>query len=110
LNLGIVALAAGFLFISADTAYGQRQRGRAVREYNRDVRDARREYRRDVRSGGDRWGAAKEYRRDVRQAKREYFRNVTRGRSGWYYYQNGQRQYRPYSVWNYRNGYFYRRY
>jgi len=110
LNLGMVAIAAGFLLISADTSYGQNRRAKAVREYNRDIRDARKDYRRDIRDGDRRREAARDYREEVREAKREYYRNVTRGRSGWYYYQGGRRHYRPYSTYSYRNGQFYRRY
>ncbi|MCC6327408.1 MAG: hypothetical protein IT174_02750 [Acidobacteria bacterium] len=117
LKFGIIsfAFAFGLILINADTAnaqnrsYRQRDR-RAQREYRRDIRDARRDYRRDLRRGENRREARREYRDDLRDARREYIRNVRRGQSGWYYTRNNRRYYRPYSSWNYRNGYFIRRY
>ena len=40
----------------------------------------------------------------------DFRRDVRRGRDGWYWYQNGRRYTRPFSQWNYRNGWFYRLY
>lgn len=115
LSFGMVAVAAGFLLIAADSSYGQNRyyknrRSSAVREYNRDIRDAKRDYRRDIRDGDNPYEARRDYYEDVREAQREYQRNVTRTQNGWYFYDRGRRYYRPASVWNYRNGYFYRRY
>ena len=110
LKFGILstAFAFGFILISADTANAQNRRY-ANREYREDIRDAREDYYRRMRNG-DRRKAIREYREDVRDARREYRRNVQRDRYGWYWYQGGRRYHRPYSAWNYRNGYFYRRY
>ena len=112
LKFGILstAFAFGFILISADTANAQyRSGGYADREYRDDVRDAREDYYRRMRNG-DRRKAVREYREDIRDARREYIRNAQRDRYGWFWYQNGRRYHRPYSTWNYRNGYFYRRY
>ena len=54
--------------------------------------------------------ARREYRREVREARQDFRRDVRRGRDGWYWYQNGRRYTRPFSQWNYRNGWFYRLY
>lgn len=110
LKFGILpAFAFGFILISADTADAQYQGGYADREYREDIRDAREDYYRRMRNG-DRRKAVREYREDLRDARREYIRNVQRDRYGWFWYQNGRRYHRPFSMWNYRNGYFYRRY
>ena len=112
LKFGILstAFAFGFILISADTASAQYRRGGyADREYRDDIREAREDYYRRMRNG-DRRKAVREYREDIRDARREYIRNVQRDRYGWFWYQNGRRYHRPYSAWNYRNGYFYRRY
>ncbi|HQU92340.1 MAG TPA: hypothetical protein PLK77_08590 [Pyrinomonadaceae bacterium] len=113
LKFGILsaAFAFGFILISADTVSAQYRRGggAAQREYRDDIRDAREDYNRRMRNG-DRRKAVREYREDMRDARREYIRNVQRDRYGWFWYQNGRRYHRPYSAWNYRNGYFYRRY
>jgi hypothetical protein len=110
LKFGILSTAFvfGFILISADTASAQNRRY-ANREYREDVRDAREDYNRRVREG-NRAKAVREYREDMRDAQREYVRNVQRDRYGWFWYQNGRRYHRPFSAWNYRNGYFYRRY
>lgn len=110
LRFGIVSIAMvfGFILVSADTANAQNRRY-ANREYREDVRDAREDYNRRMRNG-DRQKAVREYREDMRDARREYAQNVRRDRNGWYYYQNNRRVYRPFSMWNYNNGYFYRRY
>jgi len=111
LKYGIVsfAFAFGLILVTPDDASAQTNR-RATREYRQDVREARREYRRDVRRGENRREALREYRDDVRNARREYVRNVRRTNSGWSFVLNGRRVYRPSSQWNYRNGYFIRRY
>lgn len=110
LKLGVlsIAFAFGFILINADTANAQNRRG-ANREYRDDVREAREDYDRRMRNG-DRRKAQREYREDISDARREYRQNVQRDRSGWFWYQNGRRYHRPASTWNYRNGYFYRRY
>lgn len=102
-----VAFAFGFILVSADTASAQNRR--ANREYRDDVREAREDYNRRMRNG-DRRKAQREYREDMRDARREYRQNVQRDRTGWFWYQNGRRYHRPFSSWNYNNGYFYRRY
>lgn len=102
------AFAFGLILVNADTANAQNRRY-ANREYREDVRDARQDYRRRVRNGDYR-KANREYREDLRDARREYVQNVRRDRNGWYWYSNGRRMYRPFSTWNYNNGYFYRRY
>ena len=109
LKFGILsmAFAFGIVLVSADTAHGQNRRY-ANREYRDDIRDARQDYYRRMRNG-DRRKAVREYREDIRDARREYIRNVRRDRYGWFWYQNGRRYHRPFSAWNYRNGYFYRR-
>ncbi|HLA95489.1 MAG TPA: hypothetical protein VK612_07195 [Pyrinomonadaceae bacterium] len=99
--------AIGLILFGADTANAQR-RG-ANREYREDVRDARQDYNRRVRNG-DRRKATREYREDVRDANREYRQNVQRDRNGYFWYQNGRRYNRSFSQWNYRNGWFSRRY
>lgn len=111
LRFGILsaAFAFGFILISADTASAQYRGGYADREYREDIRDAREDYYRRMRNGNRR-KAVREYREDLRDARREYIRNVQRDRYGWFWYQNGRRYHRPFSMWNYRNGYFYRRY
>ena len=110
LKYGVIsmAFAFGFLLIAPYTAEAQ-YRGYAQREYRDDIRDARQDYYRRLRRG-DRRKAVREYREDLRDARREYVRNVQRDRYGWFWYQNGRRYHRPFSTWNYRNGYFYRRY
>ncbi len=110
LRYGIVSLAMvfGFILMSADTASAQNRRY-ANREYQRDMREARKDYNRRVRNG-DYYKAQREYAEDMRDARQEYAQNVRRDRNGWYYYRNNRRIYRPFSMWNYRNGYFYRRY
>ncbi len=110
LKFGILstAMSFGIILASADTANAQNRRY-ANREYRDDVREARQDYNRRVRNG-DRRKAVREYREDIRDARREYRSNVRRDRYGWFWYQNGRRYHRPFSAWNYRNGYFYRRY
>lgn len=110
LKFGMVSIAMvfGLVLVTADTANAQNRRY-ANREYREDIRDAREDYNRRVRNG-DYNKARREYREDIRDARREYVENVRRDRYGWYWYQNNRRYYRPYSTWNYRNGYFYRRY
>jgi len=110
LKFGILSTAFlfGIILFSADTANAQDRRY-ANREYRDDIRDAREDYYRRMRNG-DRRKARREYREDLRDARREYIRNVQRDRYGWFWYQNGRRYHRPFSTWNYRNGYFYRRY
>ena len=110
LKFGILSTAFvfGIILVSADTANAQDRRY-ANREYREDIRDAREDYYRRMRNG-DRRKARREYREDLRDARREYIRNVQRDRYGWFWYQNGRRYHRPFSTWNYRNGYFYRRY
>jgi hypothetical protein len=107
-KLGIISFAFGIFFVGADSA--QAQNRRATREYREDVRDARRDYRRDIRKGDSRREAQRDYNEELRDARRDYVRNVQRDRNGWFYYQNNRRYYRPFSQWNYRNGYFIRRY
>ncbi|MEO7674914.1 MAG: hypothetical protein ABIU09_12660 [Pyrinomonadaceae bacterium] len=110
LKFGIIsfAIAFGLILVNADTANGQNRRS-TNREYRQDVREARKDYNRRIRNGNPR-KAVKEYREDVRDARREYRQNVRRDRNGWYYFQNNRRVYRSSATWNYRNGYFYRRY
>lgn len=110
IRFGIVsfAMAFGLILVNADTANAQNRRY-ANREYREDVRDARRDYNRRLRNG-DRRKAVREYREDVREARREYIQNVRRDRTGWYWFSNGRRMHRPFSMWNYQNGYFIRRY
>ncbi len=110
LKFGIISLAMvfGLVLVNAGTANAQ-SRQHAEREYRDDLRDAREDYNRRIRNG-DRRKAVKEYQEDLRDARREYVQNVNRDRYGWYWYQNGRRFHRPFSTWNYRNGYFYRRY
>ena len=115
IKLGIVSAAAlGFVFVAADTADAQYRRDNNRREERREmreeIRDARRDYRDDIRDGENRRRARREYRREVREARQDYRRDVRRGRDGWYWYQNGRRYTRPFSQWNYRNGWFYRIY
>ena len=109
LKFGIisVALAFGIILVSAETV-NAKDRRYANREYRDDVREAREDYYRRMRNG-DRRKAMREYREDLRDARREYVYNVQRDRYGWFWYQNGRRYHRPFSMWNYRNGYFYRR-
>lgn len=102
-----IAFAFGFILVSADTASAQNRR--ANREYREDVREAREDYNRRMRNGDYR-KAQREYREDMQDARREYRQNVRRDRNGWYWYQNGRRYNRSFSRWNYRDGYFYRRY
>ncbi|MEQ1763079.1 MAG: hypothetical protein ABL984_08040 [Pyrinomonadaceae bacterium] len=110
LTFGILSTAFvfGIILVSADTVNAQ-NRQYANREYRDDVREAREDYYRRMRNG-DRRKAEREYREDLRDARQEYVRNVQRDRYGWFWYQNGRRYHRPFSTWNYRNGYFYRRY
>ncbi|NOT48209.1 MAG: hypothetical protein HOP17_10740 [Acidobacteria bacterium] len=110
LRFGIIsfAFAAGVILVAPDSANAQNRR-HANREYRDDIRDAREDYNRRVRQGNY-TKARREYREDIRDARREYVQNVRRDRNGWYWYQNNRRYYRPFSMWNYRNGYFYRRY
>lgn len=110
LKYGLIsfAMAFGLILVNADNASAQNRRY-ANREYRQDVREARRDYQRRVRNG-DYNKAQREYREDMRDARREYRQNVNRDRNGWYYYEGGRRINRPFSIWNYRNGYFYRRY
>jgi hypothetical protein len=110
LKFGIIsfALAFGLILVNADTANAQNPRY-ANREYRRDVREARRDYNRRIRNGDYR-KAEREYREDLRDAQREYISNVQRDRFGWFFYRNGRRYHRPFSMWTYRNGYFMRRY
>jgi hypothetical protein len=110
LKFGIISFAftIGLILVNADTVNAQNRRY-ATREYREDVRDARQDYRRRIRNGDYR-KAEREYREDLRDARREYVQNVRRDRYGWYWYQSGRRFHRPFSTWNYNNGYFYRRY
>jgi hypothetical protein len=110
LRYGIIsfAVAFGMILVNADTANAQNRRY-ANREYRRDVREAQRDYNRRVRNGDYR-KAQREYREDLRDARREYVQNVRRDRNGWYYYRNNRRVYRPFSMWTYNYGWFYRRY
>ena len=110
LKFGILSslFAFGLILFSAESANAQ-NRWYANREYRDDVRDAREDYYRRLRNG-DRRKAIREYREDMHDARREYAQNVMRDRYGWYYYRNGRRFNRPFSTWNYRNGFFYRRY
>ena len=110
LKFGIIsfAMAFGMILISADSASAQNRRY-ANREYRDDVREARQDYYRRMRNG-DRRKAVREYREDLRDARREYVQNVRRDRNGWYFFRNGRRYNRPFSMWNYSNGYFIRRY
>ena len=110
LKYGIVsfAMAFGLILVNAESVSAQNRRG-ANREYRQDTREARRDYNRRVRNG-DRRKAVREYREDMRDARREYVQNVRRDRNGWYWFQNGRRMNRPFSTWNYQNGYFIRRY
>lgn len=110
LKFGIIsfAMAFGLILVNAETTNAQTRRY-ANREYRQDTREARRDYNRRVREGNYR-KARKEYREDVRDARREYVRNVRRGSNGWYWMQGSRRMYRPFSTWNYTNGYFIRRY
>lgn len=109
LKIGIISFAFGLVFLSADTVNAQNRR-EARRDYREDVRDARRDYRRDIRKGDSRREAMRDYREELRDARRDYIRDVQRDRRGWFYYQNGRRYHRPFAQWNYRNGWFYRRY
>lgn len=110
LKFGILSslFAFGLILFTAESANAQNRRY-ANREYRDDVREAREDYYRRLRNG-DRRKAVREYREDIQDARREYVQNVMRDRYGWYYYRNGRRFHRPFSTWNYRNGYFYRRY
>ena len=110
LKYGIVsfAMAFGMILLNADSASAQNRRY-ANREYRQDTREAQRDYNRRVRNGNYR-KANKEYREDMRDARREYVQNVRRDRNGWFWYSNGRRMSRPFSTWNYTNGYFIRRY
>lgn len=113
IKFGIMSAALGTVLIAADSAGAQSRsddRRDARREYREEVRDARREYRDDIRDGDSRREARREYRREVREDRQDYRRDVRRGRDGWYWYQNGRRYTRPFSQWNYRNGWFYRLY
>lgn len=123
LKLGSIPFALGLLFVGVDSVDAQTRRETREnrREYRRDVRDARREYRDDIRDGDSRReslheyrdnvrDARREYRRETREDRRDYRRDVRRGRDGWYWYSNGRRYVRPYSQWNYRNGWFFRVY
>lgn len=109
-RFGIIsfAMAFGLILVNVDTANAQNRRY-SNREYRRDVREAQRDYNRRVRNGDYR-KAQREYREDLRDARREYVQNVRRDRYGYYWYQNGRRYHRPFSMWNYNNGYFIRRY
>ena len=109
LKYGIISfvMAFGLILVNVDTAAAQNRRY-ANREYRRDVREARRDYERRMRNGDYR-KAEREYREDLRDARRERAQNVRRDRYGWYYMHNGRRYNRPFSLWSYRNGYFYRR-
>ena len=109
IKLGIMSGALGFMFVAADTVNAQSRRDER-REYRQDVRRAQREYRDDIRDGDSRREARREYRNSVREARRDYRRDVRRGNDGWYWFQNGRRYVRPFSQWNYRNGWFYQRY
>jgi hypothetical protein len=112
-KFGIASAALGFIFVAADTAdaqYRRDNRREERREMREEIRDARRDYRDDIRDGDNRRSARREYRREVREAHQEFRRDVRRGRDGWYWYQNGRRYTRPFSQWNYRNGWFYRIY
>ena len=110
LKYGLIsfAMAFGLVLVNAENTSAQNRRY-ANREYRQDTREARRDYERRVRNG-DYGKAQREYREDMRDARREYRQNVNRDRNGWYFYERGRRIYRPFSMWNYRNGYFYRRY
>lgn len=113
IKIGIVSAALGVVLVGADTANAQdrRENRREERqEMREEIRDARRDYRDDIRDGENRRRARREYRREVREARRDYRRDVRRGRDGWYWYQNGRRYTRPFSQWNYRNGWFYQIY
>jgi hypothetical protein len=110
LKYGIISfvMAFGLILVNVDTASAQNRRY-ANREYRRDVREARRDYERRMREGNYQ-KAEREFREDVRDARRERAFNVRRDRYGWYYMHNGRRFNRPFGLWTYRSGYFYRRF
>jgi hypothetical protein len=114
IKFGVMSAALGVVLVAADTADAQYRRDNNRREERREmreeIREARRDYRDDLRDGDNRRRARREYRREVREARQDYRRDVRRGRDGWYWYQNGRRYTRPFSQWNYRNGWFYRLY
>jgi hypothetical protein len=108
LKYGIISfvMAFGLILVNVDTANAQNRRY-ANREYRRDVREAQRDYERRMREGNY-YKAEKEYREDLRDARRERAYNVRRDRYGWYYMHNGRRINRPFGLWSFRGGFFYR--
>ena len=113
--LAVMVFAFGFTLISVDTANAQTRNRKAVREYRKDIRNARKDYRKDIRRGESVREARRDYRQDVRSARRDYrkdtnqryYRNgrwyyrttnprVNRTTNGYYYYRNGRRYFRRY--------------
>lgn len=102
IKLGFLAFAFGLIFIGADTANAQRNRG-ANREYRQDVREARRDYQRRASQGNYR-KARREYREDIRDARREYRQDTGRRVNRGYYVSRSRRAYPQRTRVYYRNG------
>ena len=111
LKYGIVsfAMAFGMILLNADSASAQNRRY-ANREYRQDTsRSSTR-----LQQAGPEWQLSQGEQGIPRgyegRTARVYSRTYGGDRNGWFWYSNGRRMSRPFSTWNYTNGYFIRRY